>query len=134
VRRLSFDSYFARVADSTTRAQIGPNVWGADYPSTSTFLDLFSCRSFVPHSADNGNVSQFCDPRTDDLMRQATALQPTDPRAADALWARAERRVLAAVPAIPVLNPVHTDLVSTRVRNDQYHPQWGLLLDQVSVR
>jgi peptide/nickel transport system substrate-binding protein len=132
VRRLAFDPYFARVADSDTRAQIGPNVWGADYPSTSTFLDLFSCHSFVPHSAANGNVSQFCDPGADDLMRRAT--QTTDPRAADALWAKAEHRVLAAVPAIPVLNPIHTDLVSTRVRNDQYHPRWGLLLDQVSVR
>ena len=58
-------------------------------------------------------------------MSRATAVQTTDPRAADALWARAERRVLVAVPAIPV---------SKRVRNDQYHPQWGLLLDQVSVR
>ena len=67
-------------------------------------------------------------------MRRATALEASDPRAADALWARAERRVLAAVPAIPLINPVHTDLVSRRVRNDQYHPQWGLLLDQVSVR
>jgi peptide/nickel transport system substrate-binding protein len=134
VRRLGFDSYFARVADSATRAQIGPNTWGADYPSTSTFLELFACRSFVPHSADNSNLSRFCDPRADDLMRRASALQTADPRAADALWAKAEHRVLAAVPAIPVLNPVHTDLVSTRVRNDQYHPQWGLLLDQVSVR
>ena len=133
VRRLKFDPYFARVADSDTRAQIGPSTWQADYPSTSTFLDQFACRSFVPRSTENGNLSQFCDPRADDLMRRATAMQ-TDPRAADALWARAERRVLAAVPAIPVLNFVHTDLVSTRVRNDQHHPQWGMLLDQVSVR
>jgi peptide/nickel transport system substrate-binding protein len=132
--RAGVRSVLRPVADSDTRAQIGPNVWGADYPSTSTFLDLFSCHSFVPHSTQNANVSQFCDRRADDLMRRATSMQTTDPRAADALWARAERRVLAAVPAIPVLNPIHTDLVSTRVRNDQYHPQWGLLLDQVSVR
>ena len=88
----------------------------------------------MPHSPNNGNFSQFCDRAVDDLMRRATAQQATDPRAADDLWARAERRVLAAVPAIPVLNPIHTDRVSARVRNDQYHPQWGLLLDQVSVR
>jgi peptide/nickel transport system substrate-binding protein len=134
VRSLKFDPYLARVADSDTRAQIGPGTWGSDYPSTSTFLDIFTCHSFVPHSTKNNNASQYCDPRTDDLMRRATATQATDPRAADALWASAERRVLAAVPVIPVLNPLHTDLVSTRVRNDQYHPQWGLLLDQVSVR
>jgi peptide/nickel transport system substrate-binding protein len=133
VRKLGFDSYSERVSDSATRAQIGGNTWSADYPTASTFLDLFTCRSFVPHSADNGNLSQYCDPVADDLMRRAGALA-TDPRASDAMWAKAEQRVLAAVPAIPVLNPVHTDLVSTRVRNDQYHPEWGLLLDQVSVR
>jgi ABC-type transport system substrate-binding protein/DNA-binding SARP family transcriptional activator/DNA-binding beta-propeller fold protein YncE len=134
VRRLGLDPYFARVADSTTRAQIGPNAWMSDYPSTSTFLESFTCSSFVPRSENNGNLSQFCDRRADDLMRRASAMQTTDPRAADELWARAERRVLAAVPAIPVVSPVHTDLVSARVRNDQYHPQWGMLLDQVSVR
>ena len=133
VRRLAFDPYWARVTDPKTRAQIGSDVWQADYPSTSTFLDRFSCRSFEPDRASGANSSQYCDPRVDDLMRRATA-QATDPRAADALWARAERRLLAAAPIIPVLSPVHTDLVSKRVRNDQYHAQWGLLLDQVSVR
>jgi ABC-type transport system substrate-binding protein/DNA-binding SARP family transcriptional activator/DNA-binding beta-propeller fold protein YncE len=134
VRRLGFDPYFRRVADSDTRSQIGPSTWGSDYPSTSTFLDQFACRSFSPHDRTNPNLSQFCDPRADDLIRRATAVQTTDPRAADVLWARAERQILAGVPVIPVLYPLHTDLVSTRVRNDQYHPQWGLLLDQVSVR
>ena len=134
VRRLGFDPYFRRVADSDTRSQIGPSTWGSDYPATSSFLDPFSCRSFSPHDRDNPNLSQFCDPRADDLMRRATAVQTTDPRAADVLWARAERQILAGVPVIPVLNPIHTDLVSTRVRNDQYHPQWQLLLDQMSVR
>ena len=88
----------------------------------------------MPRSGDNQNFSQFCDRGADDLMRRANALQTTDPRAADVLWARAERRVLSAAPAIPLVNLLTTDLVSTRVRNDQYHPQWGLLLDQVSVR
>ena len=134
VRRLSFDENVARVADSTERAQIGPVTWQSDYPSTSTFLDQFSCRSFVPRSQANLNTSEFCDPRADVLMRRATAIQATDLRAADDLWAKAERRVLATAPAIPLFNLVHTDLVATRIRNDQYHPHWGLLLDQASVR
>ena len=134
VRWLSFNRYYASVGDSTRRAQVGLQSWAADYPATSTFLGLFTCRSFVPRSGDNQNFSQFCDRGADDLMRRANALQTTDPRAADVLWARAERRVLSAAPAIPLVNLLTTDLVSTRVRNDQYHPQWGLLLDQVSVR
>ena len=127
-------AYFTRVADSDTRAQIGLAGWHADFPSTSTFLDLFACRNFLPRSPDNENLSQFCDRRADDLMRRATEAQTSDPRAADALWARAEQRVLAAVAAIPLVNAQRTDLVSTRVRNDQYHANWSLLLDQVSVR
>lgn len=33
-----------------------------------------------------------------------------------------------------LINNVHTDLVSERLRNDQYHPQWGLLFEQAWVR
>ena len=88
----------------------------------------------MPRSTDNVNWSKFCDPGADALIRRATAAQASDPRAADALWARAERRVLDAAPAIPLFNPVHTDLLSARARNDQYHPQWGLLFDQSWVR
>jgi ABC-type oligopeptide transport system substrate-binding subunit len=134
VRVLSFERQLAVVSDSTTRAQVGLSAWAADYPATSTFLGRFSCRSFIPRSVANPNVSQFCDPRADELMRRATEQQTTDPRAADPLWARAEDRVLAAAPVVPFLNQLDTDLVGTRVRNDQRHPLWGLLLDQVSVR
>ena len=134
VRVVSIDEYFTKIADSSVRAQAGPVTWQADYPAPSTFLDVFSCSSFVPRSPGNGNWSEFCDPAADALMRRAIAAQASDPRAADALWARAERRVLDAAPAIPLINPVHTDLVSERLRNDQYHPQWGLLFEQVWVR
>jgi ABC-type transport system substrate-binding protein len=67
-------------------------------------------------------------------MRGATALQATDPSAADAAWAQAERRILDRAPAVPLFNPVDTTLVSARLRNDQYSPQLGLLLDQAWVR
>ena len=131
---LNTGAYFHELSDSSVRAQAGPVAWAADYPAPSTFLNLFTCRAFVPRSTNNSNYSQFCDPGADALIRRATALQASDPRAADALWARAERRVLDAAPAIPLFNPVHTDLLSARVRNDQYHPQWGLMFDQLWVR
>ena len=134
VRLLPFVRHGALVSDSRTRAQVGLWAWQADYPATSTFLGHFSCRSFVPHSVANLNHSQFCDPRADDLMRRAAEQQTSDLRAADALWARAEDRVLAEAPVVPLLNLLPTDLVSTRVRNDQNHPFWGSLLDQMSVR
>jgi peptide/nickel transport system substrate-binding protein len=134
VRTVPVGEYFNEIADSSVRAQAGPTSWMADYPSSSSFLSIFTCRSFVPRSTSNANWSQFCDPGADALIRRATAAQASDPRAADALWARAERRVLDAAPAIPLINNVHTEVVSERLRNDQYHPQWGLLFDQAWVR
>jgi peptide/nickel transport system substrate-binding protein len=134
VRRMSMDRYFAAAADPRNRAQAGPFPWVADYPAPSTFLDQFTCRTFAAHSRQNSNYSEFCDPRTDALIRQATSLQATDPSAADAAWAQAERRILDRAPLIPLFNPVETTLVSARVRTDQYSPQLGLLLDQVWVR
>jgi ABC-type oligopeptide transport system substrate-binding subunit len=134
VRVLSLEDHFTQISDSSFRSQAGATAWLADYPSPSTFLNLFTCRAFVPRSAHNSNWSQFCDPAADALIRRASAAQLTDPRAAEALWERAERRVLDAVPAIPLTNPVHTDLLAARVRNDQEHPLWGLLPDQVWLR
>ena len=136
VRTVPGGQYFSRINDSSTRAQAGPGVWFPDYPSPSTFLgDIFSCRSFVKRSENNLNASQFCDPGADALVRRATELPATDPRAADAMWARAERRVLRAAPVVPLINPVTSNLVSARVRNDQYSPQiGGFLPDQAWVR
>ena len=134
VRTVTAQEYYSRESDSSTRTQGAVTGWFADYPSASTFLSSFTCTSLVPRSTDNSNYSQYCDPAADALMRRASASQATDPRAADALWARAERRVLAAAPAVPLVNPIDTELVSARVRNDQYHPEWGPLLDQLWVR
>ena len=128
------DRYLATASDSRNRVQAGPFPWVADYPAPSTFLDQLTCRTFAPRTRANGNFSEFCDPRADTLMRRATALQATDPSAADAAWAHAERRVLDRAPTVPLFNPVDTTLVSARLRNDQYSPQWGLLLDQAWVR
>jgi peptide/nickel transport system substrate-binding protein len=134
VRRLPMEQYFPKIADSRTRAQIGTTAWVADYPSPATFLSNFSCRALRPRSSDNINYSQYCDPGADALMQRAGALEASDPHAADALWARTERRVLRAAPVVPLFNLIQPYLVSARVRNDQYSPQWGMLLDQAWVR
>ena len=42
--------------------------------------------------------------------------------------------MLDAAAAVPLFNPINTDVVSSRVRNDQYNPQWGFLPDQAWVR
>jgi peptide/nickel transport system substrate-binding protein len=132
VRKVSMEEYFSSVSDASKRVQIGPTSWVADYPSASNFLDSFSCRGL--RAAFSGNYSQYCDRRVDALMERASAAQTTDPGTADALWARAERRVLDAAVAVPLLNPINVDLVSARLRNEEQSPQWGFLVDQAWVR
>jgi YVTN family beta-propeller protein len=128
------ERYFATLADTSERAQIGPMPWFADYPAPSAFLRNFSCEGLIRNSRANRNPSQFCDPRTERLMAAAGRVQAIEPSAADALWAQAERRILDQAPAVPVLNLINADLVSERVGNYQYSPANGVLLDQLWVR
>ena len=135
VRELPTERYFRYIENGANRVQIGPTAWAADFPSDASFLSVsFSCKS-VRRSPDvSPNFSQFCDPRVDALLRRASAAQTADPATADALWARAERRVLDAAAAVPLFNAVGTGMVSARLRNDQFNPQWGFLPDQAWLR
>ena len=67
-------------------------------------------------------------------MQHAERLQSTDARSASAVWASAERRIVDEAPLLPLANPKQVDVVSRRVGNYQYNPQWGVLLDQLWVR
>jgi peptide/nickel transport system substrate-binding protein len=126
--------YFGQVQDSGTRIQLGGFGWFADYPAPSNFIQLVSCKAFVPNSTGNINAAEFCDPAIQSLIDRALALQVTDPPAADELWATVDRKVTLAAPWVPVLNPAGIDFVSARVGNYEHNPQWGLLIDQLWVK
>jgi peptide/nickel transport system substrate-binding protein len=128
-------AYFRKVGDSRTRAQLGFSGWAQDYPSAAEFIpSLLSCAAFVPKSPDNNNLAEFCDRSIDRDIARAKALQAQDPPAATLLWQRIERDILAQAPLVPVYNERNVDFVSKRVGNYQYHPQWGVLLDQLWVK
>jgi ABC-type transport system substrate-binding protein len=134
VRNVPMEEFFRSAGDPGKRVQIGATAWIADYPSDSSFLTAsFSCAALRAEAPFNANNSQFCDRRVDALIRRAGEAQISDPAAADELWARAEGRILEAAAAIPLFNPINTNLVGTRVRNDQSHPMWGFLPDQAWV-
>jgi len=128
--------YFSKVGDSRVGAQIGFSGWAADYPSAAGFLaPLLGCAGFVPASPErNTNFAGFCNHSIDAKMARATALQAQDPPAATLLWQRIEREFLTHAPVVPTYNRRNVDFVSKRVGNYQYHPQWGVLLDQLWVK
>ena len=80
------------------------------------------------------DAGEFCDPALDKQVARASALQNTDPPAADALWARLDRRLTNLAVWLPTVTPNETDLISRRARNYEYNPVWGPLLDQIWVR
>jgi peptide/nickel transport system substrate-binding protein len=130
------DTYFAKVLDSRSRAQVGYWGWAAEFPSPIDVVQpVFGCAGFVPASPQlSRDPSGFCDGEIDAQMARAAALQAQDPSAANVLWQQIERKILAQAPMVPTSNRRSVDFVATRVGNYQYHPQWGVLLDQLWVK
>jgi peptide/nickel transport system substrate-binding protein len=128
-------AYNTRLNDSRQRAQIGWFGWYEDYPAPSDFIrTLLTCRSFVPGSPGNLNAAEFCNQQIDTQVTQALALQPRDPSAAWALWARIDQKIVGQAPWVPVYNPRSLVLVSARVGNYQFDPYFPVLIDQLWVR
>ena len=128
-------SYSAAVVDSRNHAQAGIEGWAADYPSPINFLDQqLTCPAFVPSSQLNRDTSEFCDPRFDRVVHRAEDLQDTDPVRWIERWHEADRIAVDQAPWVPLTNPLGPDVISSRVGNYQYNPQWGALLDQLWVK
>jgi len=129
-------TYFNKVTDPATQAQMGFGGWSADYPSAAGFIPpLLSCAAHVPSSPDQStNLTAFCDPSIDEEMARASMLQAQDPPAATLLWQQIERELLAQAPLVPTTNRRSADFVGERVGNYQYNPQWGVLLSQLWVK
>jgi peptide/nickel transport system substrate-binding protein len=105
--------------------QVMPAAWGNDTPY-GMFATWFKC--------DGPNVhGWFCDRRVDAWLRRAQSLKATNPRAAAAIYARIDRRLVDRAAWVPMINELGLDFVSERVRNYQFHPYWGLIADQLSL-
>jgi ABC-type transport system substrate-binding protein/DNA-binding SARP family transcriptional activator/streptogramin lyase len=129
------NAYNRRLFDSRQRTQIGWFSWYQDYPAPSDFIrTLLTCQSFLPGNPGNSNAAEFCNQRIDAQVTQALALQPHDPSAAWALWARIDHEIVRQAPWVPVYNPRSLVLLSARVGNYQFDPYWPVLIDQLWVR
>jgi len=127
--------YFLRTGDSRTKAQIGTWEWISDYPAASGFFTaILTCASFLAKNPANANQSEFCDPHIDRQIERAATEQATNPDAARGHWEDVDRKTVDEAPLVPLVNPNAVDVVSKRVGNYQYSPQFGLLFDQLWVR
>ncbi|MGH3080713.1 MAG: BTAD domain-containing putative transcriptional regulator [Gaiellaceae bacterium] len=126
-RAKDLEAYAAKVTDQKTRGvQAGVIGWYGVSRTARSLLDTFLCESH--------DWSFFCDRRFDARIARALELQASDPDAAVASWARIERDIVDLAPWVPLFTPAHTTLVSKRVGNYQYNPEWRLLFDQLWVR
>jgi YVTN family beta-propeller protein len=109
-------------------AQMSVLGWVADFASLSQFIQPnFSCGA-------ESNTSHFCDRSVEAGIRGGLRLQVSNPLAANDAWARVDREIVDAAPWAPLFNSAEVHLVSERVGNYQYNPQWGVLLDQLWVK
>jgi len=126
--RLDQERYYAYVADSRNRVQVGLSAWAPDVPAARDFFRLLSCDSFRPASSASENFSGFCDRRLDSLVRRASSLEATDQAAAGRLWSAADRRTVEQAPLVPLIAIRNVDLVSERLRDYEYQPVLGGLM------
>lgn len=102
--------------------------WVADYPDPTSYIpQYFGC--------DGGlDIGYYCDPHLDSSMREASALELTDPAAATVRWTAIDRRLTDNAAWVPTENLRDVQVVSPRLRNYQYNPMWGFLADQAWLR
>jgi peptide/nickel transport system substrate-binding protein len=134
LRLLPDAKFFNYTDDSRNRTQVVGGGWGADYPSPSAFIGKLSCAGFIPASTRSFDNSEFCDPAIDREIARAVTLDTTDHAAAALLWQRLDRQLTDRAIWLPTVTIQQADVVSSRVRNYQYNPFWGALVDQLWVR
>lgn len=122
---VSDEGYFQVLEKRSDDVQAVWSGWVSDCPSSASWIgEQFSC----------GSHPFFCDSRVDRAIRRATALQASDPSAANAAWTALDRLIMDRAPFVPLLTGQLPYFVAERVGNYQYHPVHELLLDQLWVR
>ena len=96
---------------------------------------LLTCRAFVPRSANNLNMAEFCDRRIDaespcECTRSRRATRPPQVR----LWGRSTTPSSTRRRGRRCTTRARLTVLGAQVGNYQYHPFWTVLLDQLWVR
>jgi peptide/nickel transport system substrate-binding protein len=134
-RPVAGERYNYLASNTRNRTQISVGGTMTDYPAPSNIIQTWlSCHSLKPKSDLNANRAGRCDRTVDAGIERALELETSDPKAANRLWAQIDRRIVDQAPWLPTINLNTVDFLSERVGNYQFHPQWGLLLDQLWVK
>jgi ABC-type transport system substrate-binding protein/DNA-binding SARP family transcriptional activator/DNA-binding beta-propeller fold protein YncE len=107
-------------------AQLGIELWAADYPQPSNFFAELRCRSDHP--------GRYCNPAADKLFTHALATQRTDQVNADKLWAKLDQMLTSDAARLTLYDQRAATVVSDRVGNYQFNPKYGPLFGQMWVR
>ena len=135
LRLLPDSTFFAYTNDSRNHVQVIDGGWSADYPSADDFIGKLACDYFVPgNGLATTDAGEFCDPGLDRQIARAAAQQATNPAAAAALWAQLDQKLTDLAIWVPTVTPNEIDFLSSRVRNYQFNPAWGALIDQFWIR
>jgi peptide/nickel transport system substrate-binding protein len=115
-------------------AQIVFSGEGASVPKpASHIVETLTCGAYKP-GGYNTNAAGFCDPAIDREIARAQSLEKTEPQRASRLWAKIDRDLTDAAPWVAFANGAQADVVSAKVRNYQFNPRLGVLLDQLWVK
>jgi ABC-type transport system substrate-binding protein len=128
--------FYRRLANPHGRWNISDGDWVADYPSPGEFLDFFlTCANYHPEDpARTTNGGGFCNARFDHLVRQAEAMQLTNPAAAQDIWARADRLAVDQAAWVPLVNTADAELLSRRAGHFTLDADGLPQIDQLWVR
>ncbi|MGX9144153.1 ABC transporter substrate-binding protein [Mesorhizobium sp. 128a] len=131
VKPISQNLQFTYIQNTNNKVQISISQWFQDYPAPSDFLQvLFSCASFTPGSDASVNISGFCDKAVDQKMAEAQAATVTDPAKGAELWTAVDKAVTDAAPVAVLFTPKRVDLVSPRLKNFVFSPQFYWIMSQ----
>ncbi len=118
--------------DPANHSQVTGMTWTADYPSPANiFGGVLGCDAYRPGTANDTNLSQYCNHHLDAAVAAATAVGGLDPSAAAARWAQIDQTVVASAPVIPVDSSIERGVVASGAQDARWNPVWGLLLGLV---
>ena len=108
--------------------QLLPIGYGPGFPLMSGIYDVFiECDApFAWH--------QFCDHALDREAQQADSAQATDPQRSAELWANIGRTLVNLAVWLPLTNQAVVDIVSPRLHNYEYSPEYQFLPAQSWVK